>query len=343
MLQGGDIAPPVLLKRSTIFIRMEKFMDNAIIKQTKHAKQKKNKSSNLMFHLMLLIPVLFLLIYSYLPMFGVVMAFQDFHPGQGFTGSKWVGLKNFKTLMLLPDTFPAVRNTLLIAIGKIVGNLVIPITFAILLNEIRVKWFKKTVQTITYLPYFLSWVVLGGILINFLSPGNSAESPGLLNTILLKTGLLKEAAYFLGDKNLFRGTIIISDIWKNFGFNTIVFLAALTGVDPTLYEASAVDGAGRLKQTFHVTLPSIAPFIALMTILSIGSVLNAGFDQVFNLYSPAVYQTGDIIDTLVYRLGLVNQQYSLSAAVGLFKSGVSMILIVTGYKFADKYAGYQVF
>ena len=137
--------------------------------------------------------------------------------------------------------------------------------------------------------------------------------------------------------------MIVSDIWKNFGFNTIVYLAALTGVDPGLYEAAAVDGAGRLRQTFHITLPGIAPFIALMTILSIGNVLSAGFDQIFNLYSPAVYETGDIIDTLVYRLGLINQQYSLSAAVGVFKSAVSMILIVSGYKLADKYAGYRVF
>lgn len=244
--------------------------------------------------------------------------------------------------MLLPDTWPAVRNTLIIAIGKIIGNLVVPISFALLLNEIRVRWFKRAAQTITYLPYFLSWVVLGGILIKFLSPGSSSSTPGFLNTLLVNLHIIKEPIYFLGSNSTFRGTMIISDIWKNFGYNTIIYLAALTGIDPTLYEAAMVDGAGKIKQTIHVTMPGIAPFIALMTIMSIGSVLNAGFDQIFNLYSPAVYATGDIIDTLVYRLGLINQQYSLSAAVGLLKSVVSCILVLTGYKLADKYAGYKV-
>ena len=204
------------------------------------------------------------------------------------------------------------------------------------------KRFKRAAQTITYLPYFLSWVVLGGILIKFLSPGSSSTTPGLLNTLLVNLHIIKEPIYFLGSNSTFRGTMIISDIWKNFGYNTIIYLAALTGIDPTLYEAAMVDGAGKIKQTIHVTMPGIAPFIALMTIMSIGSVLNAGFDQIFNLYSPAVYATGDIIDTLVYRLGLINQQYSLSAAVGLLKSVVSCILVLTGYKLADKYAGYKV-
>lgn len=231
---------------------------------------------------------------------------------------------------------------MIIAVGKIIGNLVVPVTFALLLNEIRIKWLKRTAQTITYLPYFLSWVVLGGILIEFLSPGSSSSNPGFLNTILMELHIIDEPVYFLGSNTTFRETMIVSDVWKNFGYNAIVYLAALTGIDPTLYEAAMMDGAGRFKQTIHVTLPGIAPFIALMTILSIGNVLNAGFDQIFNLYSPAVYETGDIIDTLVYRLGLVNQQYSLSAAVSLLKSAVSCALVLTGYKIADKYAGYKV-
>lgn len=217
-----------------------------------------------------------------------------------------------------------------------------PVGFALLLNEVKVRWFKKAAQTITYLPYFLSWVVLSGILLKFLSPGSATADPGFLNTLLMQLHIIKEPVYFLGSNDTFRGTMVVSDIWKNFGYNAIVYLAALTGIDPTLYEASAIDGAGRWKQTLHVTLPGIAPFIALMTILSIGNVLNAGFDQIFNLYSPAVYASGDIIDTLVYRLGMINKQYSLSAAVGLLKSVVSCILILTGYKLADKYAGYRV-
>ena len=301
-----------------------------------------NKRS-LTYHLMLLVPAVIVFIYCYVRIMGNIMAFQNFYPGLGFFKSDWVGLENFKILFMMPDTLPAIRNTLLIAVAKIIGNLIVPVTFALLLNEVRLRWFKRTVQTITYLPYFLSWVILSGILINFLSPGSTADGAGFFNSLLMKAGSIKEPVFFLGNKQTFPATIIISDIWKNFGFNTIVYLAALTGIDPGLYEAASVDGAGRFSQTIHITLPGISQIIVLMTILSIGNVLNAGFDQIFNLYSPAVYETGDIIDTLVYRLGLVNQQYSLSAAVGLFKSVVSMILIVASYRIADKYAGYKVF
>jgi len=313
------------------------------MKQKGTKKKSRQKGDQFMFHLMLLLPVLLLFIYNILPIpAGILMAFQNFHPGKGFFGSQFVDFENFRKLFLLPDTLPALRNTLVIAIWKIFGNLVIPVGFALLLNEIKVKWFTKTVQTITYLPYFLSWIILGGILIKFLSPGSASQAPGFFNSLLVNIGILKEPVYFLGSNSAFRQTMIISDIWKNFGYNTIIYLAALTSVDPTLYEAASVDGAGRIRQTLHITIPAIAPFIALMTILSIGNVLSAGFDQIFNLYSPAVYEKGDIIDTLVYRLGLVNKQYSLSAAVGLLKSAVSCILVLVGYKLADKYAGYKV-
>lgn len=309
------------------------------IKRPYHVRKKRQR----IFHLMLFFPVLFLFVFNYLPIFGLVMAFQDFQPGLGFLNSRWVGLENFKTLYYLPDFLPALRNTLLIALGKIIGNIVVPLSFALLLNEVKNKFFKKTVQTATYLPYFLSWVVLSGILINFLSQGNTGNDAGLLNQVLMSLGIVKEPVNFLGDKNIFPWTMILSDVWKNFGYNAIVYLAALTGIDPGLYEAASIDGAGRWKQTIHVTLPGIAPIITLMTVLSIGNILNAGFDQIFNMYSASVYSTGDIVDTLVYRLGLINQQYSLSAAVGFFKSVVSGILIVVSYKLADKFAGYRVF
>lgn len=221
--------------------------------------------------------------------------------------------------------------------------MIFPIVFALMLNELRIKWFKKTVQTITYLPYFLSWVVLGGILLDFLSQGNTAGDAGFLNTVLMNLGLVDAPINFLGNKHIFPASVVVSDVWKNFGYNTIVYLAALTSINPSLYEASSIDGAGRWKQTWHVTLPGIAPIIILMTVLSIGNILNAGFEQIFVLYSPSVYETGDIIDTLVYRLGLVNQQFSLSAAVGLFKSVISGILIVVSFKMAERYAGYRVF
>lgn len=292
---------------------------------------------------MLFIPVVLTVIYKILPIpAGILMAFQDFQPGLGFWKSEFVGLENFQKVFQLEESVSAIKNTLIIATHKILWNLVIAVVFALMLNEIQVSWFKRTVQTVTYLPYFLSWVVVAGILIDVLSPGNAASPPGLLNNILMHLGIIEEPIYFLGSNTTFRSTMVISDIWKSFGYNAIIYLAALTGIDPTLYEAAAVDGAGRWKQTIHITLPGIAPFVALMTILSIGNILSAGFDQIINLYNPIVYETGDIIDTLVYRLGIGRQQYSLSAAIGLAKSIVSCILVLLGYKLADKYAGYRV-
>ncbi|MDR1060596.1 MAG: ABC transporter permease subunit [Clostridiales bacterium] len=303
----------------------------------------KGRGDRIFFHAMLFIPVSILLVYLILPIpAGVLMAFQDFQPATGFFGSKFAGLRNFERLFRSPDVWPAVRNTLIIAVSKVAGNLAIPITFALLLNEIGAKPFKRMVQTVTYLPFFLSWVILAGILIRFLSPGSAGSPPGILNTVLMSVGAIREPIYFLGSNDSFRQTMIVSDIWKNFGYNTIIYLAALTSLDPTLYEAAQVDGAGRLRQALHITLPGIAPFIALMTILAIGKILNAGFDQIFNLYSPAVYETGDVIDTMVYRLGLVNRQYSLSAVASLLRSSVSCVLVLTGYRLADKYAGYKV-
>lgn len=310
------------------------------------ATQKKMRRLNvehLHFHLMLLIPVIIVVIYHVIPIpAGILMAFEKFQPKKGFFGSSWVGFKNFERLFSMADTWPAIRNTLIIAIYKIVAGLVVPVTFALLLNELRFRKFKRIAQTVTYLPYFMSWVILAGIFIKFLSPGSAAVPPGLFNSILLKLGLIKEPIYFLGSNSTFRASIILTDVWKNFGYQSIVYLAALTDIDPTLYEAAEMDGAGRWKQTLHITIPSIAPFIALMTILAIGNILNAGFDQIFNMYNPAVYASGDIIDTLTYRLGLEQQQYSLSAAVSLMKSSVSCILILSAYKIADKVAGYKV-
>ena len=296
----------------------------------------KIKKSSTIYHLMLLLPMLFVLIFNYIPMGGIILAFKDYKPGLGLWGSAWVGMKQFAYLWNMSEFWSALSNTLIIALQKIVWGLVVPLTFALLLNEVKNKFFMKSVQTLTFIPYFISWVVLGGILIDFLSPNG-----GMVNSILGALGL--QSVNFLGNPNTFVPTIIVTDIWKGLGYNAIVYLAALTGVDESLYEAAAIDGAGRWKQTIHITIPSIAPFIALMTILSLGNVLNAGFDQIFNLYNPAVYKTGDVIDTFVYRLGMVNYQYSLSTAVGLFKSVVSGILIVVSYRLADRYAGYQVF
>jgi putative aldouronate transport system permease protein len=297
----------------------------------------KTKSfKELPYHLMLLPCVIIVILMNYVPMVGIVMAFQKYMPTKGILGSKFIGLDNFKYIINMPDTFQVLFNTVFISSMKIVLGIVVPVTVALLLNEIRHAFFKRSVQTIIYLPHFLSWIVLSGILIDILSP-----STGIVNTILGALGM--EPVFFLGNEKVFPYVLSLSETWKEFGFGTIIYLAALTGVDPTLYEAAIVDGASRWKQTLHVTLPSIMYVIILTTVLSLGNVLNAGFDQVFNLYSPAVYKTGDIIDTMVYRLGIVDARFSIATAVGLFKSIVSFIFIAGSYKLAYKYGDYRIF
>lgn len=287
-------------------------------------------------HILLIPGVIAVFIFNYIPMFGIVMAFQKFVPAKGFLGSQWIGLDNFRYIFNMPNIWNVIRNTVFIAVMKITANLVVPIIFALLLNEVRKNAFKRTIQTIIYFPHFLSWVILGGILIDVLSP-----TSGIANEFLGLFGI--KPIYFLGNAKWFPFTLVITNTWKEFGYNTIVYLAALTSIDPTLYEAAVVDGAGRMKQTWHITLPGILPIVTLMSVLSLGNILNAGFDQVFNLYSPSVYSTGDIIDTLVYRIGMVEAQFSVSAAVGLFKSVISFALVVISNKLANKYAGYRVF
>lgn len=285
---------------------------------------------------MILPAVILLFIYCYIPMVGIVISFQKFDPFKGIFGSKWIGLSNYQYMMDLPGIYQVLWNTVFIAGMKIVAGLVVPVIVALILNEVGNKAFKRSIQTAIYFPYFLSWVILGGILIDILSP-----STGIVNQVI--TGFGIEPVYFLGNENLFPYVLVVTDIWKSFGFSTIIYLAALTGIDPALYEACIVDGGMRWKQTLHITLPGISSTVILMAVLSLGNILNAGFDQVFNLYSPQVYSTGDILDTFVYRLGLVDRQYSVSTAVGLFKSAVSFVLILTSYKLADKYANYKIF
>lgn len=285
---------------------------------------------------MVLPGLILVLIYSYGPMFGIVIAFQKFMPARGIFDSPWSGLDNFRYVLDMPDSMRVLRNTVIIAFLKIVAGLIVPIIVSLLLNEVRKELFKRGIQTLIYLPHFLSWIILGGILIDILSP-----STGIVNQALSWAGI--EPIFFLGDNSWFRPVLVISDVWKEFGFNTIVYLAALTSISPALYEAAIVDGAGRWKQTWHITLPGMMPIIVLLTTLSLGNVLNAGFDQVFNLYSPQVYESGDIIDTFVYRIGLVDAQYGVATAVGLFKSVVSFIFISVSYYLAYRLAHYRIF
>ncbi|MBY3624879.1 sugar ABC transporter permease [Acinetobacter sp. CUI P1] len=286
---------------------------------------------------MMLVPgIVLVLIFSYIPMAGIMMAFQKYVPNKGLFGSPFIGLKNFQLLMDYPDIGRIFFNTVYIAVMKIVAGMVVPVTIAILLNELRKEWVKRTFQTLVYLPHFLSWVLLSGILIDVLSP-----SSGILNQVLGLFGI--NPVFFLGDNKWFPYVMVISDVWKEFGFGTIVYLAALTGINPSLYEAAEIDGAGRFKQTLHVTLPGMLPIIVLMFTLSIGNVLNAGFDQIFNLYSPPVYESADIIDTFVYRMGIEQAQFGFATAVGLLKSVISFVFVSMSYILAYRVANYRIF
>jgi putative aldouronate transport system permease protein len=288
-------------------------------------------------HFMILPGLVLLMIFSYLPMAGIVIAFQKFIPAKGLFGAqKWIGLDNFSYVMQMPNFWGIIRNTVTISAMKIVFGLFVPIVVAILLNEIRRDRLKRSIQTIIYLPHFLSWVVLGGIFIDILSPGD-----GLVNNLIQALG--GQPIFFLGNNKWFPFTMVFTETWKEFGYGTIIYLAAITGIDPCLYEAAQIDGAGRWRQTLNVTLPGIRMVIVLLMVLSLGNLLNAGFDQVFNMYSPPVYESGDIIDTFVYRLGLLDAQFGPATAVGLFKSVISLMFISVSYFCAYKFADYRIF
>ncbi|MEC0247311.1 ABC transporter permease subunit [Paenibacillus chitinolyticus] len=287
-------------------------------------------------HLMVLPAAVLVFIFSYIPMSGIIMAFQDYKPALGISGSPWVGLKHFRYMWENDYFLKITWNTLFFACSKMVMNLIIPFFFALLLNEVRKMALKRTIQTLVYLPHFLSWVTLSGILIDMLA------QTGLINQFLVAVFGIKPI-FFLGDGSWFRFTIIFSDVWKEFGFNTIIFLAALSGINPSLYEAAEVDGAGRWKQTFYITIPALIPITIVIATLALGNVLNANFDQVFNLYSSLIYRQGDIIDTFVYREGLLSGQFSFATAVSLFKSFISLILIAVSYRLAYRFAGYRIF
>ena len=278
-------------------------------------------------YLLALPPMLFFLIYRYLPMFGIVIAFQNFYPGTGFLESKWVGFHQFGRLFR-SHYFPVIfSNTLIISFQRIFFGFPAPIILALMLNEVRNQTYKRVVQTISYLPHFISWVIIAGLMHQLLSP-----TFGLFNHLIKQLG--GEAIYFLGAKSTFRPVLIISAIWKNVGWGTIIYLAALSGVDPELYEAAVIDGANRWQQTWRITLPAILNVIVILLILRIGDILDAGFFQILNLYSPGVYAVADIIDTYVYREGLLNAQYSFATAVGLFKGVIGLILVAGANRLA---------
>ena len=287
-------------------------------------------------HLMMLPGIITLIVFHIIPLTGLKLAFQFYVPAKGFWGDqKWVGFNNFKLLFMNPR-FPLIlRNTAVMAIGKVLFSMAVAVTFAILLNEVHNLKFRKTVQTIVYVPYFISWVVFGGILMTILSP-----TSGVVGQIFNFFGL--DAPYFLGDPKLFPGTIIATDCWKEFGMDSIVYLAAILGVDPALHETASIDGANRFQRIWHITVPTMMPIILLKLILAIDNVLSAGFGQILILLNDNVMSTGDIIDTYVYRVGLVQAQYGLSTATGLFKSVITAILTMVSYWLAHRYSNYKI-
>ncbi|NIK68611.1 MULTISPECIES: ABC transporter permease subunit [unclassified Paenibacillus] len=287
------------------------------------------------YHIMLMPGIALLLVFSVIPMFGIVIAFQDFQPTLGIFRSEWVGWENFEYMFALPDSRVVFVNTIIIASLKIVFGMAVPLTFALLLHEVINVKFKRIVQTIVYLPHFMSWVILSGIMINLLS------LDGVVNQVVHVFG--GEPIMFLQSNSWFRVVLVASDVWKEFGFNTIIYVAALTSINTNLYEAAAIDGAGRFQRLLYITIPSLLPTVILLATLSLGNVLNAGFEQILNLYNPIVYQTGDIIDTYVYRAGLQEIQYGLATAVGLLKSLVSFLLIAVSYMLAARFANYRIF
>jgi len=281
-------------------------------------------------YLFLIIPILYFIIFKYGPMYGAIIAFKDFKLGMGINGSPWVGLQNFRKLFVSPDFFSILRNTLLLNVYNVVFGFPAPIILAILLNEIGHAAFKKTTQSLLYLPHFMSWVVLGGIFIQMLSP-----STGVVNLILSKVFGVTPI-YFMASTFWWPVMFVLSSIWEGAGWGSIIYLAAITGIDQEQFEAARMDGASKFQQIWHITLPGIKATIAIMLILRMGSMMDIGFEQIYMLSNQAVYRVSDVISTYVYRVGIEGARYSYTAAIGLFQSVISMILVFTTNKIVQK-------
>ncbi|QHT59604.1 sugar ABC transporter permease [Paenibacillus lycopersici] len=288
------------------------------------------------YHIMLLPVFVLFILFQVFPIYGVTLAFKHFIPTKGILGSPWAGLEQYKFLVQNPEIWRVLRNTLIISVGKLITLLIVPIVLALMLNELRVKWFKRSVQTITYLPHFLSWVILAGIFRDILS------THGIINH-LMETIFGLNPVMYLGSNVWFRPIIILSNMWKEMGFSTVIYLAALTSINSTLYEAADIDGASRLQKIRHVSIPGIAMVIALLATLSLNGILYAGFDQIYNLYNVIVYDTGDVIETWVFRNGLVGAQYELGTAVSLVNSIIGLLLVALTYTLAYRFANYRIF
>ncbi|HAL74418.1 MAG TPA: sugar ABC transporter permease [Clostridiales bacterium] len=279
--------------------------------------------------------IAYFIIFHYLPMFGIVMAFQDFSPIKGFLGSEWVGIDNFIKFFTGPSFLLILRNTLVISLLGLVIGFPASILFAILLNELNQLFFKKTIQTISYMPYFVSMVVIAGLIIDFCS------SNGIITNLLVNLGMKRQN--LLQNPSYFWTINLISDLWQGLGYGSIIFIAAITNVSQELHEAATIDGAGRIKRVIHVTIPGMLPVIVTMLILQVGMLMSVGFDKILLLYNPTIYSTADVISTHVQRMGIVNMQYGYSSAVGLFNSVVGTALLLITNALSRKYAEHSVF
>ena len=281
---------------------------------------------------LLMVPgLVFFVIFRYVPIYGVTLAFKEFVAADGILGSPWAGLKYFNRLFTYPGVGRVFMNTVEISLLRLLMGFPAPIILALMLNELRLGAFKRTVQTISYLPHFLSWVVIAGLVRQILSP-----STGLLGYLFSLFGAVPPV--LLADQQWFIAILIISDVWQSIGWGTIIYLAAIAGVNPELYEVATIDGASRFRLIWHITLPSITPAIVILFILRVGHLLEAGFDQIFNLYNPAVYEVADIIDTYVYRMGLEGIQYSFATAVGLAKNVIGCILLLLANRISKSFS-----
>lgn len=290
-------------------------------KKAKWQKFKISCCQNKYLYLIALPSFIWLILFAYKPMLGILMAFQDYNITGGLWDSPWVGFKHFEVFFSGKDFVPIMRNTIKISLLQLLFGFPMPIILAIIFNELRTGVFKKVSQTISYLPHFLSWVTIAGMMTTMLSP-----STGLVNNILVRLGM--EPIYFLAEKKMFVPILIVSSIWMEVGWGSVIYLASLASLDQEVGEAATIDGCTRLQKIIYINFPYLMSTVAIMLILRMGSILNAGFDQIFNLYSPATYDVAEILDTYVYKLGISGFQYSLSTAIGLFKSVVGVIMVV---------------
>ena len=275
------------------------------------------------------IPVLaYFIIFKYLPMYGVIISFKNFNPRLGILGSKWVGFQHFKTFFSSIWFWRVITNTLAINFMNLLFGFPAPLILALLINEVRYKFFKKAVQTITYMPHFISMVVVAGMIITF------TAKQGLINDLIVALG--GERSVLLMRAELFRPIYVISDIWQGAGFGSIIYIAAISGVDPELYDAASIDGAGRFRKMTSVTLPSIAPTVVILLILRIGSMMSLGFEKIILLYNESIFLTADVISSYVYRMGLLKFDFSYSAAVGLFNAVINFTLVICANTFSRK-------